>query len=82
MPAGRDEGDTVLNQQFDLTRLAAYLGSVMAMWDGWTLADASILVGIVTALLSSVANLVYTYRKDRREQRASDAAAARLEKDQ
>ncbi|MDN4039542.1 HP1 family phage holin [Massilia sp. YIM B02443] len=72
----------MLNQQFDLTRLAAYLGSVMAMWDGWTLADASILVGIVTALLSSVANLVYTYRKDRREQRASDAAAARLEKDQ
>ena len=82
MPAGRDKGDTVLNQQFDLTRLAAYLGSVMAMWDGWTLADASILVGIVTALLSSIANLIYTYRKDRREQRASDAAAARLEKDQ
>lgn len=72
----------MLNQQFDLTRLAAYLGSVMAMWDGWTLADASILVSIVTALLSSIANLVYTYRKDRREQRASDAAAARLEKDQ
>lgn len=72
----------MLNQQFDLTRLAAYLGSVMAMWDGWTLADASILVGIVTALLSSIANLVYTYRKDRREQLASDAAAARLEKDQ
>jgi len=72
----------VFNQQFDPARLAAYFGSAMALWDGWTLADASILVGIVTALLSSIANLVYTYRKDRREQRASDAAAARVEKDQ
>lgn len=81
MPARRDKGDAVFNQQFDLTRLAAYLGSAMAMWDGWTLADTSILVGIVTALLSSIANLIYTYRKDRREQRASDAAA-RPEKDQ
>ena len=72
----------MFTNKFNLTGLAGYLGSVMTIWDGWTLADVSILIGIVTALLSSIANLVYTYRKDRREQRASDAAAARLEKEQ
>lgn len=43
----------------------------------FTLADAAVLVGIATGLLSALVNLVYTWRKDRREQRASDAALAR-----
>ena len=39
-----------------------------------TLSDLGILVGILTGLLGALVNLVYTWRKDRREQRESDAA--------
>lgn len=46
-----------------------------------TLSDLGILVGILTALLGALVNLVYTWRKDRREQRASDAAWARQQKE-
>ncbi len=46
-----------------------------------TLADIGSLVGIVSALLSAMINLVYTWRKDRREQRESDAAWARHQKE-
>ena len=42
-----------------------------------TLSDLGILVGIFTGLLSALVNLVYTWRKDRREQRESDATWAR-----
>ena len=42
-----------------------------------TLSDFGILVGILTGLLGALVNLVYTWRKDRREQRESDAAWAR-----
>lgn len=42
-----------------------------------TLSDLGILVGILTGLLGALVNLVYTWRKDRREQRESDAAWAR-----
>ena len=49
----------MFTNKFNLTGLAGYLGSVMTIWDGWTLADVSILIGIVTALLSSIANLVF-----------------------
>jgi len=47
---------------------------------GLTLSDLGILVGILTGLLGSLVNLVYTWRKDRREQRASDAALDRQQK--
>lgn len=47
---------------------------------GLTLSDLGILVGILTGLLGALVNLVYTWRKDRREQRASDAALARQQK--
>jgi energy-converting hydrogenase Eha subunit A len=46
-----------------------------------TLADIGALVGIISALLSAMINLVYTWRKDRREQRESDAAWARHQKE-
>lgn len=61
--------------------LATWLSSVIAMCGTLTLADLSVMVGILTTVLTLVMNLVYTYRKDRREQRESDAAVARLEKD-
>jgi hypothetical protein len=69
----------VLNKPIIPIVMGSYLSSAIALCDGLTLADLSILVSIVTALLSSIANLVYTWRKDRREQRASDAAAAQLD---
>ena len=50
---------------------AAELGAAL------TLADISALVGILTGLLSALVNVLYTWRKDRREQRESDAAWAR-----
>jgi len=42
-----------------------------------TLSDLGILVGMLTGLLGALVNMVYTWRKDRREQRESDAAWAR-----
>lgn len=42
--------------------------------DGLTLPDIAALVGMLTALLGALVNALYTWRKDRREQRASDAA--------
>ena len=42
-----------------------------------TLSDLGILVGMLTGVLGALVNMVYTWRKDRREQRESDAAWAR-----
>jgi len=46
-----------------------------------TLSDLGILVGMATGVLGALVNLVYTWRKDRREQRDSDAAWARRQKE-
>lgn len=46
-----------------------------------TLTDLGVLAGILSGLMSTVVNLVYTWRKDRREQRESDAAWARRQKE-
>ena len=46
-----------------------------------TLADIGALIGMVRALLRTLGNLLYTWRKDRREQRDSDAAWARRQKE-
>jgi len=48
---------------------------------GLTLADIGALIGMASALLSTVGNLLYTWRKDRREQRDSDAAWVRRQKE-
>lgn len=53
-----------------MTSVAADLAAALATL---TLTDVATLVGILTALLGALVNLVYTWRKDRREQRASDA---------
>ena len=61
-----------------LTLLTTQLASAFA---ALTLTDVATLAGIVSALLGALVNLVYTWRKDRREQRASDAAWAGKERD-
>jgi protein-L-isoaspartate O-methyltransferase len=45
-----------------------------------TLADVGTAVGIATAVLTCLTNTVYTYRRDRREQRECDARLAQLER--
>ena len=59
------------------TFLRLFDASTAELAGSFTLADAAILVGIVTGLLGALVNLVYTWRKDRREQRESDAVLAR-----
>ena len=68
--SGRSRGDTMIIDTY--LRLA---GADLAT--SLTLSDLGILVGILTGLLGALVNLVYTWRKDRREQRESDAAWAR-----
>jgi hypothetical protein len=58
---------------FELTSLAGALTSVSA---SLTLERLGIIAGLVTALVTCVANVIYMTRKDRREQRESDARIA------
>lgn len=51
-----------------------HLSNLLATFAALTLPDLAALVGMVTALLGALVNAWYTWRKDRREQRASDAA--------
>lgn len=59
--------------------MTSYAGSAVTIGASLTLTEIGVIVGIATALLTFLANAVYMYRKDRREQRESDAALARIE---
>jgi hypothetical protein len=54
-------------------------GSAASIGASLTLTNIGVIVGILTALLTCAINLAYMYRKDKREQRESDATIARLE---
>jgi uncharacterized membrane protein (DUF485 family) len=56
----------------------SYAGGMTSIGASLTLTELGVLVGIVTALLTFVINAIYVYRRDRREQRESDAALAHL----
>ncbi|HHG4356347.1 TPA: HP1 family phage holin [Pseudomonas aeruginosa] len=56
----------------------SYAGAAAAAVSALTLTDIGIIVGIVTALLTFAANMIYLHRKDRREQRLLELEAARL----
>jgi uncharacterized membrane protein (DUF485 family) len=64
----------------NLTNLeaASYTGSGASIAASLTFTDIGVLVGIATALLTFALNALYMYRKDRREQRESDAVLAQL----
>jgi protein-S-isoprenylcysteine O-methyltransferase Ste14 len=51
----------------------SYAGAVVAIVASLTLTQWGIIAGIVTALITCAANVVYMARKDRREERALDA---------
>jgi hypothetical protein len=50
-----------------------YVAALVGFAASLSLAQWSIVVGIVTALVSCIVNVVYTARKDRREERALNA---------
>lgn len=56
----------------------SYAGGAVAVASSLTLTEIGIIVGIATALLTFLLNLVYTYRKDRREERETAARLAAL----
>lgn len=58
--------------------LTSYAGGLASIVASLTLTEIGVIVGIVTALLTLFVNMVYMYRKDRREQRESDAALAQM----
>jgi protein-S-isoprenylcysteine O-methyltransferase Ste14 len=51
----------------------SYAGAVVAIVASMTLTQWGIIAGIITALVTCVANVVYMARKDRREERALTA---------
>lgn len=53
--------------------VTSYAGGIASIGASLTLTQAGVIVGIVTALLTFVINAVFMYRRDRREQRESDA---------
>jgi hypothetical protein len=55
------------------TGAGGYMAALVAFAASLSLAQWSIVVGIVTALVSCIVNVVYTARKDRREERALNA---------
>ena len=65
----------------NLTNLevTSYAGSGASIAASLTFTDIGVLVGIVTALLTFGLNAIYMYRKDRREERESDARLAELQ---
>jgi hypothetical protein len=60
--------------------ISSISGAITSMAAAITLERTGVIVGIVTALLTLALNIEYTRRKDRREQRESDARIAALEK--
>lgn len=60
--------------------LASYFAGLASIGASLTLADVGSAVGIATAVLTCLTNTVYTVRRDRREQKESDARVAQMER--
>lgn len=58
--------------------IGSYAGGAVSIGASLTLTEIGVIVGIVTAILTFAVNLVYTYRRDQREERAL-AAMKKLE---
>ena len=71
------ERTTMSNLPF--SDLTTYLDAVESLMASFTLAEWSVLAGIVTALLTCLSNLAYMRRKDAREQRQADLDARESE---
>jgi protein-S-isoprenylcysteine O-methyltransferase Ste14 len=53
--------------------VTSYAGSVSSIGAALTFTDIGVIVGIITALATCIANVIYMARKDRREERALEA---------
>ena len=60
---------------------ASYVGGGVSVVAALTLTDIGIIVGIVTALLTFIANMIYQWRRDRREQLAFQLRIKKLSED-
>jgi protein-L-isoaspartate O-methyltransferase len=60
--------------------VASYVAGMASIGASLTMADVGAAVGIATAVLTCLTNTVYTYRRDRREQRECEARLAQLER--
>lgn len=58
--------------------VTSYAGAGVSVGSALTLTEIGVIVGIVTALLTFGLNVVYTYRKDKREKAESAARLAQL----
>jgi hypothetical protein len=58
---------------------ASYAGAAASIGSSLTLTTWGVVAGIVTGLLTFAMNLVFSYRRDRREQRESEARLAVIE---
>lgn len=56
----------------------SYAGAVVAIVASLTFTQWGIIVGIITALATFFLNALYMHRRDRREQRETEATLARL----
>ncbi len=56
----------------------SYAGAAVSVTTGLTLTEWGVVIGIATALLTFVANMIYQARKDRREQQRHDLMVDRL----
>jgi hypothetical protein len=59
--------------------LASLVGGMASIGAAFSMTNVGAAVGIATALLTCLTNTLYTWRRDRREQRESDARLARME---
>lgn len=58
--------------------VGSYAGGAVSIGASLTLTEIGVIVGIITAVLTFIVNVVYTYRRDQREERAL-AAMKKLE---
>jgi hypothetical protein len=63
-----------------MPEMASYLAGMASIGASLTLTDVGAVVGIAIAVAGFLANTFFTYRRDRREQRESDARVARMKK--
>lgn len=60
-----------------IIEVVSYAAGMASVGMSLTLSDVSTAVGIVVAVLTFVVNGIFAYRRDRREQRESEARLAR-----
>lgn len=58
---------------------ASYAGATVSVVSGLTLTDIGIIVGIVTAIITFAANMIYQHRKDKREHALYEAQMKKMQ---